>query len=130
MYIHLYRNNPTAGGVDGNLVSEGDGSNPITSASSVTTGNESEVITLAARCETGYTTSGNAVITPTGTTATYWSLSLDGVTWLAYGAALTIASTITAVNTLFYAKYKAAAGENPATDKTVSFNTVAKIIAA
>lgn len=120
MYAHVYKNNPTAGAADGSLVSEGDNSNPVMAGPLDASKNEeSTVIKLAIRCEAGYNTSGNTVITPTGTSADKWALSLDGVTWGAYGAALTITTAITTVNTVFYAKAKAVSTENPVNDTAV-----------
>ena len=104
-------------------------SSPITYSSSVTAGNESGTITLAIRTETGYETTGSTVITPDGTTSSYWALSADGSTWKDYGAALTITSTITVTNTLFYAKYKSASSELTLHDKTVNFNVATTIVA-
>jgi hypothetical protein len=106
------------------------GSAPITTSASVATGSESSAIHLAIRCESGYATQGSTTITPTGTTADDWALSADGSTWGTYGLALTITSTIGSTNTLFYAKYKAVAGESPSNDTSVALNTVATIIAA
>ena len=128
--INVYKNIPTAGCVDGSLVSEGTGLNPITTNSLNTTNNEeSTTIVLALRCDTGYNTSGDTTITPTGVTADKWSLSLDGVTWGAYGAVLTITSVIGVVNTLFYAKAKATAGENPVNDMTVDLQVAGNLVA-
>jgi hypothetical protein len=104
-------------------------SSPISPLNAVVTGTESEVLTLAARCEAGYQTSGNTTITPSGTTAADWALSLDGVTWGAYGAALTISTVIGTTNTLFYAKCKATTGEKPMNDITVNLDLAAKVVA-
>lgn len=128
-YLHIYKNNPTAGNADGSQVSEGTGANPITIGP--INNSESAAQTLAIRCETGYTTGADTTITPTGTTADKWALSADNVTWGAYGAALTLAAGITAVNTLFYVKAKATAGEAPQNDTTVdlavSCNTITAV---
>lgn len=138
MYVHLYKNNPTVGLTDGNLVSEGDGSNPITcNPLSVTVGEESTSIKLAVRTApetvngvlTNYKTSGSTTIAPIGTTKDNWALSLDGITWLAYGAMLTITAEITAVNTIIYAKCKSVTGEVVANDTSVDLQIVGKILA-
>jgi len=102
---------------------------PITSTDSVVAGNESGIITLAIRTETGYATSGTTSITPSGTTSDEWQLSLNGTTWLDYGVALTITSIITAVNTLFYARYKVLSSETASFDKTVTFDIDRTIVA-
>lgn len=136
MYIHIYRasttGGPTAGGVDGNQVSEaGAETNPIVNptALSVLSPAESIAIPLALRCDTGYNTSGNVTVAPVGTSLADWALSLDGVTWLAYGATLTITTAITTVNTLFYAKCKSVLNEAVQNDTTVSFQIVGNAVA-
>lgn len=133
-YIHVYKNNPTAGGTDGQQVSEGDGSNPvIVGPLNATNNEESAPIKLAVRCEAGYTTSGDTTITPTGTTAAKWALAPDNGdapgAWGAYGAALTISTAIVATNTLFWAKAKATSDETPTNDASVKLQ-VAAVIAA
>ena len=72
-YIHMYTG-ATGGGTDGTLVSENTGLAPITTAVLNATNNEiGDPIKLALRCETGYNTSGNTTITPTGTSAAKWA---------------------------------------------------------
>lgn len=132
MYLHIYKNNPTAAGTDGTQVSE-DGTQltPISIGPLSATNNEvSAAVALAIRCDTGYVTAANIVITPTGTDAAMWALSADGTTWGAYGAALTITSVINTTNTLFYARAKAASTENPHTDTTVSLVVTCAVINA
>jgi hypothetical protein len=187
MYLHLYKNSPTAGGTDGQLVSEtisstlsaativgattitvadatnfntsglaikiGTESTTVTSVSGnvitvpaltaihangetvintaagsnsitfgpldATAGAESAAQTLAIRTDSGYLTGAVTTLTSSGTNAADVALSADGTTWGAYGAVLTLASGIAAVNTLFYAKTKAVAGENPQNDTTI-----------
>lgn len=129
--IHFYKNNPTAGGVDGSLVSEETGSNPIinTTPLSVVTGEESGVITLALRTDAGFKTSGDSTVAPIGTNKNDWALSLDGITWLAWGAMLTITAEITAVNMLFYAKCKSVTGESVANDVGVDLRLAGNLVA-
>ena len=130
MYLHVYKNNPTAGGTDGSLVSEGTGLNPITTnALNATMNEESAVIKLALRCEAGYTTSGDITITPMGTTSSKWALSADGTTWGAYGAVLTITTVIGVVNTIIYCKAKAVSGESVVNDSTVTLQLVGNVVA-
>lgn len=127
-YIHVYRNSPTAGGTDGQAVSEGDQTNPIVFGPLNADNNEESVAaTLALRCDSGYHTSGNVIIALTGSTASKMALSADGTTWGAYGDSLVLSSMIGAVNTLFYAKSKATAGETPIDDTAVKFAVSATI---
>jgi hypothetical protein len=129
-YIHLYKNNPTAGATDGSQVSEGTGNNPITtSALNATTNEESSPITLAIRCEAGYKTSGNTTVAPTGTTADKWALAGSDGVFGAYGSGITIATEITAVNTIFYAKAKTVSGEPPANDTGVTLQIAGTVLA-
>lgn len=126
-YIHLYKDNPTASGTNGTLVSEGNGLSPVSVTLNATSNEESSPITLALRCEAGYETSGNTTITPTGTTASKWALSLDGTTWENYGSTLTISSVISSVNKLFYAKANSDSSETPVNDSSVNFQIQATI---
>ena len=120
--IHLYKNNPTAGGTDGSMVSEGTNGNPIVVGPLDASKNEeSTPLTLGIRCDSGYATASNTVISLTGETANMWALSLDGVTWQSYGAPLTITSFINATNILIYCKAKTASNENPLNDIRVKF---------
>lgn len=130
----LYNNNPTAGQTNGARVSEGgDQSNPITATITVTptAGAESSPIKLAIRCDSGYRTVAGqpTTIQPVGPTADQWALAPDNNdspgTWGAWGAALTISSQITDVNTVFWAKARAAATDTPYNDTSVRLQATA-----
>ena len=109
-YINVYMNNPTAGGTDGTAVSiDGDNTAP-----------------LAIRTGTGYTTSGDTVISDSGDTNDRWKLSLDGTNW---ADSITITTAITATNTIFYVKASAADTESPQTDRSVKINVQTTITA-
>ena len=132
-YMGCYKNSPTAGGTDGTLVASGTpiSVGPLNAADN----EESSVIKLAVRCDEGYATDADTVITPTGTTAAKWALALDSEgsagTFGDYGAALTITATIDDTNTIFWAKAKATSDESPATDTTVTLEgTCATIVAS
>lgn len=87
-----------------------------------------EVIqTVAIRCDPGYNSSGNTTIQIVGLSANKIAWSLDGVTWQDYGAPLTIASTITDVNTLIYVKAKCDANET-GSDISVYFSIATKML--
>lgn len=127
--MHLYKNNPTAGLTDGNLVSEGDGSNPITcNPLSVTIGEESTPVKLALRADAGYKTSENTIVEIIGDSKFNWALSLDCITWLAYGATMTITAEITTVNTIFYAKCKSITGEVITNDTSVDLQIIGNVV--
>lgn len=134
-YIHVYQGTVTTGGVDGNLVSEGGtGTSPISVTLNATNNQVSSPIKLAIRCDTGYVTSGNTTITPTGTSSTKWALAPDngGVagTFGSYGAALTVSSVINATNTIFWAEAKATSDEIPNNDSSTELVVSATIGAA
>ena len=61
-YYHLYMNNPTAGAADGTKVSEDHAFTAPISAVLNASNNESKLIKLAIRCESGYETVGNVTI--------------------------------------------------------------------
>lgn len=126
-YIHMYKNNPTFGGTDGDLISEGTGLNPLQVTLNATNNEESSPISLALRCESGYQTSGNTIITPVGITTSKWALSADNITWEDYGSHLVINSTIGEVNTIFYIKAKATSDEAPTNDTSVMLQVQATI---
>lgn len=132
-YIHTYQGTVTSGGTDGTQVSENTGLAPIIVTLNATNNEESSAIKLAVRCESGYTTSGNTTITPTGTSSSKWALAPDNAgspgTFGAYGAALTISSAIGATNQLFWAKAKATSDETPVNDATVDLVIAATIAA-
>ena len=133
--IHIYKGTVTAGGTNGTLVSEaGAQTSPIEIGQLNATNNEvSTDQKLAIRCDTGFVTSGDTTITPTGTTAAKWALAPDDAgsagTYGSYGAVLTVSSAIDATNTIFWAKAKATSDESPVNDVSVSLR-VSAIIAA
>lgn len=61
-YYHLYMNNPTAGAADGTKVSEDHAFTAPISAVLNASNNESKLIKLAIRCESGYETVGNVTV--------------------------------------------------------------------
>ncbi|MFL0197394.1 hypothetical protein ACJDU8_17765 [Clostridium sp. WILCCON 0269] len=122
--IHVYQGSVTSGGTDGIQVSEGTETSPIiVGPLNATNNEESAAIKLAIRCDAGYNTSGNTVITPTGTTADKWALAPDNAgvagSFGAYGSALTISSVIGTTNTVFWVKAKAVSTESPSNDTSV-----------
>lgn len=132
--IHMYQGTITNGGTDGTKISEGDGTAPLTiGALNATTNEESAPVKLAIRCDAGYNTSGNVVITPSGTTADKWALAPDNAgvagTFGAYGSALTISSVVGTTNTLFWVKAKAVSTESPANDTSVKLSLSATLVA-
>lgn len=132
--IHMYKGSVTSGGTDGTQVSEGDGSNPLTIGPLNATNNEeSAAVKIALRCDSGYATSGNTIITPTGTSKNMWALASDNNgsagAFGTYGTALTISDSISNTNKVFWVKAKSVDTENPSNDVSVNLVINTLIIA-
>lgn len=127
-YINVYKNNPTAGGTDGTAVSTGGAyTDPIT-VSLDASQSESKKVKLAIRCEAGYETSGNTVIADNGDINDRWKLCLteNGT----YADSITISSTISDKNVIFWAQASSANTESPSTDRSVSLQVTTTIVTA
>ena len=100
-YIHVYMT-PTASATDGTQVSEGTGLQPISVTLNATNNEESTLIKLALRCDSGFQTNGNITVSVVGTTLAKWALAPDSAgsagTFGAYGANLVIATVVGATN--------------------------------
>ena len=123
----MYKNNPTAGGLDGTQVSEGTELEPVSVGPlNASLNEESSPIKLAIRCSAGYRTYGNTIISIVGDSNIKWALAPDSGgsagTWREYGAALIISNTIVANNYIIWAKAKATSEEVPANDTSVDFH--------
>jgi hypothetical protein len=124
-YIDVYSGNPTAGGTDGTAVSTGGAQTNPVAVTLDASQSEEATVKLALRCETGYQTRGNTVISFTGTGAGYWTVcdTENGT----YTSSLTISSTIGATNTIFYVKAGSNSSETPTVDTSVLIQVVTKI---
>lgn len=126
--VNIYQGSVTAGGTDGTKVStDGTYTAPIDVELDASQ-NESKIIPLAVRADSGYKTTGTTTIQDLGDTNDRWKLS-----WTAGGSFADTISTdnaITAVNTLFYAKASSADTELPKTDRSASLKVSSKITAA
>lgn len=129
--IHIYYVNPTGGGTDGSLASEGTLASPVIIGPLVVANNEeSSPVKLAVRCDEGYqaTSVGLSLV---GTGSAYWALAPDNAgvpgTFEAYGAPLALPGTLGATNTVFWAKAKVASTETLTTDKSVKFRITADV---
>ena len=124
-YINVYKNNPTAGATDGTAVSmNGDLTAPINFKLDASE-NEEKTLPLAIRTETGYVAT-EVTIEDQNDTNDRLKLCLteDGT----FADSISIGS-VSAVNTVFYAKASSADTENPQTDRTASFK-VSGVIAS
>ena len=116
-YIHIYKGTITAGGTNGDMCTEignttGNYINYLLNA----TNSEEAVVTLAIRCQNGYQTLDNAVLTIAGTNAAKYELSLDNAT---FTSSLTFAAPLTN-NQIFYLKAKSASTEVPQDDTSTN----------
>ena len=117
-YINLYK--------DGQIISQGDGSNPLTVGPLNATENEvSAPIAVEVKCETGFATTGNTVLSFTGSSAAKWSICATEAG--TYEETLTIATSITTTATTVYVKAKATSDEAPSNDVAVDISLTAVI---
>ena len=124
-WLNLYKGSPTSGGTDGIAVSTGDNSAPLTFTLDAAL-NEVASDTVALRCETGFKTASDTSVTIMSDTANHWALSLDGTNW---SSSITIASSISTVNSNFYVKAGATSSETPKNDYGVKIRVQTKIAA-
>lgn len=122
-YLNMYKDNPTAGAVDGTLVStDGIQVAAITVSLNVNI-SEEKIVKLAMRCENGYSAPGGVTLSLDGLNKSRWSLcsTIDGT----YADTLTLPA-VSGTNVVFYAKVKSGS-ELPANDSSVSIVSTADI---
>lgn len=126
--VNIYQGNVTAGGKDGTKVStDGTYTAPVDVELDASK-NESKIIPLAIRADSGYKTSGTVTISDQGDTNDRWKFS-----WTAGGSfadSISTEDTITDVNTIFYAKASSANNELPQADEVVSAKVSSKVTVA
>lgn len=111
--IHAYYNDQ--------LISEGTGLNPLVAGPLNATVNEvSKAIPVTIKCDEGYKTLGETVITFVGTSADKWSVCATEAG--SYQSTLTVSSEITNAGTVVYFKAKATDDESPVNDTSVDIN--------
>lgn len=120
-YINIYGDNPTAGQADGTYV-------PKISVTLDSAKNESVIVPCAVRCEAGYKTASDTVISFDGATKGKWQVCAteDGT----FADALTITDPIGQKNILFYVKASSSDDESPINDGSVNLQITTKIAAA
>ena len=122
-YINLYTNNPTAGATDGTAVSTGGTFLAPISFTLDASENESQTVKLGVRTEQGYIASGVSIADQNDTNDRLkLCLTEDGT----FTDSISIGS-VSAVNTIFYARASSADTENPQTDRSASFKVTAVI---
>ncbi len=138
-YIGLYGNTPTEGLTDGTLISEDMTQTSPLSVTLNATENEAVAMKVALRCEVGYKTRGNTVVSfkywdgsayqDTGGNISKWKVAPDAgfnsetaLTQAAWADTLTITDVIDSTNHCFLVKAEATSDEKPKTDRTVSIH--------
>ena len=135
-YINLYTGTVTAGGTDGTAVSTGDTETSPVSVTLNATNAETAIVKCALRCESGYKTSGNTVITFTGTSTAKWQIASDNnyadataAAAATFATSLTISTAINATNTIVWLKALSSADESPANDTTADLQVDTTVVA-
>ena len=134
--LHIYTNNPAAGGKDGTEASSGTGLSPISVTLDASKA-ESATVKCAVRCDDGYKIDGDVTVTLKGTTSAKWKLAVDG-NFADSTAALTGAtwrdkitlSNVAGGNVIFWAKAMSSEDEPPQKDTSVSIEAVGKVVVA
>ena len=124
--LHIYTNNPTAGGVDGTEVSSGTGLSPIT-VSLDASKEETQAVKCALRCDTGFKIDGEVAVSLIGTNAAKWKLAPDGDFGSpadadmngAWGDSITL-EHVGSLNAAFWVKAMSSKDEKPSNDTSVS----------
>lgn len=135
-HLHLYMNNPTAGGVDGTEISSGDDTLPLSVTLDASKA-ENKAIKVAVRCDSGYLIEGDTEIYFTGTNASKWQVAADNsysdattaLNMAQWASTLTI-SDVAATNKVFWVKATSATSEDPQNDRSVKLIAEGLVVAA
>ncbi len=125
-HIHLFKNNPTAGDIDGTELSQGDGTQPLTAILNANEG-ESSAQKVAVRCAAGYSIEGACDIYFDGNTADKWAVAPDNdytnetlaLTFGDWQDSMTIGGVST-VNNVFWVRATSSSVESPQNDTSVT----------
>ena len=133
--MHLYMNNPTAGGTDGTEVSSGTESAPITITLDASKA-ESKAAKCAVRCDANYSLEGGAAVSFSGTNADKWQCAIDNgytsdtaLTSADWSSSVTVAS-VASTNRVFWVKAMSATSELPQNDRSVDVVVEGLVVAA
>lgn len=124
-YINVYMNNPTAGATDGTAVSTGGTFTAPINFTLDASANEAKTVKLGIRTETGYVASGVSIADQNDTDDRLKLCLTENGT---FADSISIGS-VSAVNTIFYARASSADTENPQTDRSVSFRVTGMLAA-
>lgn len=134
--LHIYINNPTAGGMDGTEASTGAGTSPIAVTLDAAK-NEEAAVKCAVRCDEGFKIDGDVSIAISGDSADKWKVAADA-SYADSAAALSSAtwedtlslSNVADGNVLFWAKAASSSTESPQKDASVTITATGKVIVA
>lgn len=135
-HLHLYMNNPTAGGVDGTEISSRDETLPINITLDASQA-ENKAVKVATRCDSGYLIDGDTSIYFEGTNAAKWQVAADNnygsastaLTMASWASTLTIAG-VSATNKVFWVKATSLSSEEPQNDRSVDLIAEGLVTAA
>ena len=135
-HLHIYMNNPTAGGTDGTEISSNNNTLPLTIIldSSIA---ETKVAKCAVRCDTGYEIEGDTTIYFEGTNASKWTAAPDdnysdsdaAVTNAAFASVIILADVST-TNKIFWVRATSVINEDPVNDRTVKLVAEGLVVAS
>lgn len=131
-HVSVYAGNPTAGGTDGTILSNGSGSHPISFTLNIDN-RETGITKCAIRCSDGYQTVGPTVISFKGITAQHWKACSDnyftsGDISEGFKSSLEITDSITDKNTIFWVRADSNENEMIGRDITVTMNVKGLVI--
>ncbi len=134
--LHIYINNPTAGGTDGTEASSGAGTSPIAVTLDASK-NEEAAVKCAVRCDGGFKIDGDVTVAISGDSADKWKVAADdgyadaaaALASASWGDTLAL-SNVAASNVLFWAKASSSSSEVPQKDSSATISATGKVVAA
>lgn len=135
--FHIYNNNPTADGIDGDELTYGSSLNPLKVYCPDIQQDYTSAIKCAIRCDPGYSIQGGAHIYLDGSDTSKWSLAndngykgaSDALANASWGSDITVTG-VSYVNTIFWAKAEIPANTLWTEDTSVELAADATIVGA
>lgn len=133
-HIHIYMNNPTAGGIDGTEISAGDETLPLTFSLDASQ-SETAAAKCAVRCESGYSVEGGTSVYAIGASSDTWSFvadnnysnATDALTFATWQNQIVL-SDVANTNVVFWAKATTSTQNTPANDRTVDIIATGQVV--
>ena len=134
--IELIIDNPTSGGADGRVASESTQEYPVNVIVDTREANHT-IVKAALRCNSGFKTTGNTVVTFTGGTAARWQiadddsyLDVEAAEEADYADSLILNSSIGDTNHLIWLKVSTDGAESAVVDTSVRINVYGRTVPA